>query len=111
MAPMNEGWRVPAWAIVREARNRAGLTQRELAERAGTSQAAVARYERGRGLPSLDTLDRLVEACGFDLRIHLEPILPDSDNAGIELRLAMSVENRLRSNDDISRLVAELRRG
>ncbi|MBI4171696.1 MAG: helix-turn-helix transcriptional regulator, partial [Actinobacteria bacterium] len=35
---------------IRNARRRAGLTQAQLAEHAGTSQPAVARYENGRAL-------------------------------------------------------------
>src|SRR3972149_4552502 len=62
---------LPAWAAVRAARTRAGLTQRELAARAGTSQAAVARYERRRTVPDLRTLARLVEACGLELRLSI----------------------------------------
>ena len=49
------------------------MTQRQLAELAGTSQAAIARYERGRVVPDLVTLMRLVRACGFDLRLDLQP--------------------------------------
>ena len=33
--------------LLREARLRAGLTQAELAERAGTARSQVSRYERG----------------------------------------------------------------
>lgn len=51
--------------LLREARRSAGLTQRELAERAGTSQPAVARYERGTAVPTLTTLERLLLACGL----------------------------------------------
>jgi transcriptional regulator with XRE-family HTH domain len=56
--------------LLKEARNRAGLTQRELARRAGTSQAMVARIERGQQSPSVATLERLVRACGLELRIE-----------------------------------------
>lgn len=55
--------------LVREARKRAGLTQRELAERAGTTQSAIARLENGRTTPSFDTLLRLVRLCGLDLDV------------------------------------------
>jgi transcriptional regulator with XRE-family HTH domain len=51
------------------ARARAGLTQDELARRMGTSQAAIARIESGRYLPSSRTLQRLAEATGTRLRI------------------------------------------
>ena len=57
--------------LVREARRRAGLTQRELAERAGTTQSAIARLETGRSTPSFDTVLRLVRLCGFDLDVML----------------------------------------
>ena len=56
--------------LLRNARDHAGLTQRELARRAGTSQAMVARIERGQQSPSIATLDRLVRACGLDLRVE-----------------------------------------
>ena len=57
--------------LVREARKRARLTQRELAEKAGTTQSAVARLESGRTRPAFDDVLRLVRLCGFDLDIML----------------------------------------
>jgi uncharacterized protein len=62
--------------LLREARSSAGLTQRELARRARTSQAAVARYETGRSVPSIATLRRLVESAGCELVISTEPRRP-----------------------------------
>jgi transcriptional regulator with XRE-family HTH domain len=64
--------------LLRDARAGAGLSQRELAQRAGTSQAMVARIERGRQSPSLATLERLVRACGLELRVEAagEPRVP-----------------------------------
>ncbi|MHB8463659.1 MAG: helix-turn-helix domain-containing protein, partial [Acidimicrobiales bacterium] len=49
---------------IRALRCRAGLTQDELARRAGTSQPAINRYERGRAVPSAATLERIARACG-----------------------------------------------
>jgi chemotaxis signal transduction protein/DNA-binding XRE family transcriptional regulator len=60
-----------AASVVREARRRAGISQRELARRAGTSQPAVARIEAGRQSPGHATLERLIEACGLELRYDL----------------------------------------
>jgi transcriptional regulator with XRE-family HTH domain len=57
-----------AAASLRDARRRAGLTQAELARRAGTSQATISAYEHGRKEPSLDTLSRLLAASGVRLR-------------------------------------------
>lgn len=49
------------------------MTQRDLALAAKTSQAAVARYETGRVLPDLRTLDRLLAACGHQLAVEARP--------------------------------------
>ena len=57
--------------LVREARSRAGLSQRELALRARTSQSVVARIEAGQTQPGSETLSRLLEAAGFELRAEL----------------------------------------
>lgn len=55
------------------ARNRAGLTQVELARKMGTTQPAVARLEGGRTRPSMRTLERLARATGSRLLIRFEP--------------------------------------
>lgn len=94
--------------MLKEARRRAGISQAELAKRSGTSQSAIARYERARSLPSLSTLYRLVRACGFDLRMRLEPYAGDPRQPLILDALARSVEDRLRSNDDFTRLAVQL---
>ena len=59
--------------LIRQARKRAGLTQAELAANAGTTQSAIARWESGGSCPSLETLQRVVEACGLELRWGLAP--------------------------------------
>ena len=97
-----------AWALVQEARRRAGLTQRELAERAGTSQAAIARIERGRQEPSLETLQKILRAAGLELRIELAPV-DDHDAQLIEQTLAMTPEQRLRAIEEMTRLAAAAR--
>jgi transcriptional regulator with XRE-family HTH domain len=58
--------RLDASALVREARQIAGLTQGELAERLGTTQSAVSNWERGRDEPRVSTLARILQACGFE---------------------------------------------
>ena len=55
-----------------EARGRANLTQEQVAERMGTTQAAVARLEGGHR-PSTRTLERYAKATGHRLRIALVP--------------------------------------
>ena len=56
--------------IIRRARRDAGLSQAELAERASTSQPALARYETGTTLPTLPTLERLLSASGRRLQVR-----------------------------------------
>jgi uncharacterized protein len=56
--------------MIHEARERAGLTQAELAERTGTSQPALARYEGGATLPTLPTLERVLRGCGQQLELR-----------------------------------------
>ena len=69
----------PAAALVQLARLRAGLSQRELAERAAVPATMVSAYERDRRQPTVETLRKLVRAAGFELRMHLEPYDPHDD--------------------------------
>jgi transcriptional regulator with XRE-family HTH domain len=64
--------------LLREARRRAGLTQRALAERAGVTQPTVARIERGDSRPSLERLLTLIRVCGLDLDIRVSPLDEDA---------------------------------
>lgn len=63
---------VLASAVI-DARNRAGLTQQELARRMGTTQPVVARLESGRTRPSMRTLERVAKATGSRVLIRFEP--------------------------------------
>lgn len=45
------------------------MSQKALANAAGTSQPTVAAYESGRVTPNVSTLVRLLEACGFTLDV------------------------------------------
>jgi len=62
-----------AGSLVLSARLKAGLTQRQLADRLGVTQPVVAAYESGRRQPTVPTLMRIVAAAGFDLRLSLAP--------------------------------------
>lgn len=53
--------------MLRQARLSAGLTQAQLARRAGTSQPAIAAYESGTRTPSVATMERLLAAAGMGL--------------------------------------------
>jgi transcriptional regulator with XRE-family HTH domain len=93
------------WSLLREARRKAGLTQRDLAARASTSQSAVARYERAKSMPDIETLQRLLEACGYELRWRLEPLDPTPDRQ-IREAIARPAKARLEGNRRVTRLAA-----
>jgi y4mF family transcriptional regulator len=54
-------------------REKRGLTQGELALKAGTGQAAIARIENGKATPKLDLLARLASALGAELEVSFKP--------------------------------------
>jgi predicted transcriptional regulator len=56
-----------AAALLRHARRRADLTQRQLAARSGIPQATIARIETGRSEPRFALVRRLLRECGQDL--------------------------------------------
>ena len=65
-------------SIIRSARERAGLSHRALAERAGTSGPAISMYESGERIPRVDTLFRIVTAAGATVDIAVAPDGADS---------------------------------
>ena len=84
-----------AGALLKEARLRAGLTQRGLASLVGVPQPAVSRIERGHVSPRLDTLDSLLRACGLGLDLVDRPGR-DVDRTLIVERLRLSPAERAR---------------
>lgn len=109
-----------ASALVRQARSRAGLTQRDLAARAGTTQSVVGRLEAGVGSPRLDTLERLLEAAGFRAKVELEPIAADDpvvdafkkdiDRTLLRQNLRKTPQQRVQALQALHALAAEARR-
>ena len=64
----------PEFEVARQliaARNRAGLSQAEVARRMGTTQSGVARLESGRRLPAMSSLRRYASAIGHRLEVRL----------------------------------------
>jgi len=98
---------VIAWAVLQEARHRAGLTQHSLARLAGRPQSTIAKIERGRREPSLSTLTELVAAAGFELRIQLVP-RDDHDLALIDAMLALTPGERLDALEEQAEAFADV---
>jgi len=61
---------VDCGVVIRQARLRAGLSQSELARRAGVAQSVISAYENGRREPGVGVLARLVEAAGHRLQVE-----------------------------------------
>jgi len=77
-AKFDETYAAAALAIrvgeqIRDAREAAGLSQRDLAERMSTSQAAIARLEAGGVAATLTTLQRAANALHLDITVELRP--------------------------------------
>jgi transcriptional regulator with XRE-family HTH domain len=111
---------VTAAALLREARARSGLSQRELALRAGTTQSVIGRIEAEIGSPRLETVVRLLEAAGFRPGVVLEPLAPedpvvaaykvDIDRTLLRENLTKTPEERVRALQELHRLAVEARR-
>ena len=56
-----------AGALLRKARRRTGLSQVELAMRAGVTQSVISAYESGHRQPAIPALAALVDAAGYEL--------------------------------------------
>lgn len=81
--------------IVRIARQRAGITQRQLADRSGHPRETIARWETGAQEPPLSTLRHVVEACGLDLVTSLTTA-DRSLAEGVADQVALEPQARLR---------------
>lgn len=57
-----------------DARKEKGMTQKELAEATGISQADISRLEHGTGNPSIKTLQRVAQALQMALKIEFVPM-------------------------------------
>jgi len=87
--------------LIREVRGRRGLTQSDLARRIGTTQSAVSNWERDRDTPRVDTLARILDACGFEADMTFRRH-DDVDRAQIRENLAMTPAERLESVRNVS---------
>jgi predicted transcriptional regulator len=64
----------PVYSLIKkeiELRNKRKMSQKELAIKMGTSQSAIARFERGNINPTLEFVSRIAEALNVKLEIYL----------------------------------------
>jgi transcriptional regulator with XRE-family HTH domain len=83
--------------LLRGARQRAGLSQAELARRAGLPRSVLNAYERGKRQPGADVLVRIVRAAGLDLRLDAAPERPDPARAARILTQVLDLAETLPS--------------
>ena len=91
--------------LIRESRRRAGLTQRQLADRVGTTQSALARVESGRTEPSFERVVEIVRACGLELIPQLVSA-DDADWSVASQNLTLDVDARVRNHRAALRFIA-----
>ena len=107
-------------ALIENARLQAGLTQRELAARAGTAQSVVARIERNQANPTIETVRRLLDAAGFALRVDIVPkavvdatveaYKKDVDRTLLRGNLEQTPDQRIRALVSLQRFGKEVQR-
>jgi transcriptional regulator with XRE-family HTH domain len=81
--------------LIYSTRERLGLSQRRLALRAGTTQAAISRIERGVVSPTFTTLRELMVAMGEEPVLNARRLPTDWDPAHMRSTLARTPEERL----------------
>jgi transcriptional regulator with XRE-family HTH domain len=101
---------VTAGARLRDARRRHGITQAQLATRAGTTQSAISRIERDGVSPSVETLESLLNLVGEDLDLGTRERDFGIDRTLIRERLRLTPGERVSYGLAFADLVARNRR-
>jgi transcriptional regulator with XRE-family HTH domain len=94
--------------LVRGLRQEAGLTQRQLAGRMGTTQSSIAALERTGSNPTVATVRAALDALGHELRLGAEPKQRNVDESLIRRQLELTPEERLRQLEAMAAQAREL---
>ncbi len=97
-----------AGELIRRTRERHRISQRSLALRAATDQAAVSRIERGEISPSVETVERLLAAMGERLRLESTPFEREYDPLHMRATLRRTPAERLKLAISWNRLAGRL---
>ncbi len=81
--------------IIRDVRSAAGLSQAELARRAGVTRSVMNVYEHGRREPSAEMFARILNAAGFDLAAVPKSPPTDPERAGRILEMVIGLAEEL----------------
>jgi transcriptional regulator with XRE-family HTH domain len=96
--------------LIRERRQLQHLSQRSLARRAGTTQAAVSRIERGLTTPTWETVRALLLALGYEPELGARRLQGRWDPLHLAASLERSPEQRLQLAISANRLAGRLRK-
>ena len=99
---------VDAGRVIRERRVAHGLTQAQLALRAGTTQSALSRLERGELSPTFATVERILSVLGETAELEVRPLVGDHDPAHLADLLARTPAERLELAMSWNRLAGEV---
>jgi transcriptional regulator with XRE-family HTH domain len=97
-----------AGSLLKTARFDLGISQRELADRAGVAQSTIARIESGRTDTGLENLYRILAAIGLEPQIQLEQ-LDDHDRVLEEREARLSDEDRMAKRERHRKIVEQFR--
>jgi transcriptional regulator with XRE-family HTH domain len=97
--------------LLKDARNRHGVSQHELATRAGTTQSAISRIECDRVSPSIETLSELIYLLGEELTLSSEMRDFGIDRTLNQSNLAFTPEQRVRRGMEFADFVRRNRGG
>lgn len=87
---------------IKQARKKAGLTQGELAQKLGVSQAMISAYEKGLRNPKWETIRSIANALG----VSVGEIAPDLDNLSKELA-RKEIRRQIKEINDSTELSAD----
>jgi transcriptional regulator with XRE-family HTH domain len=97
-----------AAGLLRQRRRTHGVSQRELALRAGTRQATISRIENGHEIPTVDRLDQLLTALGERLELRAVPLDPERPPADVRADRAKPMATRLEDGFALAAFASQL---
>jgi transcriptional regulator with XRE-family HTH domain len=98
-------------ALLRERRRANGLSQSELAIRAGTRQATISRVENGHEIPTVHRLDQLLTALGERLELRAVPLDAERPAGELHADRAKSMAARLEDGFALASFASQLAGG
>jgi transcriptional regulator with XRE-family HTH domain len=97
--------RIIAWAIaqrIKEARERQGLRQEDLAKKTGIARPNFVRIEQGRHIPTLTTLKKIADALGLDINsLMAQPAVTEEDRLEFKEMAEAGIDEWARQLKDV----------